>query len=300
MPVLIGAHVSVSGGYECAIDYALSVGAECAQIFAKSPRQWRASAIDPDAASRLARARRATGFGPVFTHAAYLLNLATHDDVLWERSVDALADELARGAMLAADGVVTHVGSDRLQDPGRAASRIAGAVSRAFERSAHVGLHARLLLENTAGAGTSFGSTFDQLGAVIKDTGLEPGSLGVCLDTCHAHAFGLPVDSPEGWESLLDSIAEHVGLERLGLIHANDCMFAAGERRDRHAWIGDGTIGYEGFSAMFAAMRERPAMDGLCAITEMPGDPPYKDAENLRRLRTLRGDAQSSGDASLP
>ena len=286
--MLIGAHVSVSAGYAQAIEYALSVGAECAQVFAKSPRQWRGPAVDLDTASDFVSVRRKHDFGPVFTHAAYLLNLATHDDVLWQRSIDALADELARAAVLEADGVVTHVGSDALQDPSRAAGRIAEAVWRAFERCAHLGVHARLLLENTAGAGNSFGSTFAQLGDVIDRTGLPPHSLGVCLDTCHAHAFGLSVDSAGGWARVVESIAEHVGFDRFGLVHANDCMFAAGERRDRHAWIGDGTIGYEGFSAMFSVLARHPETERLCAITEMPGEPPHKDEENLRRLRELR------------
>jgi deoxyribonuclease IV len=286
--VLIGAHVSVSGGYGSAVDYAVSVGAECAQIFAKSPRQWKGPAIHAETAAGFVEARQGAGFGPVFTHAAYLLNLATHDDVQWERSVDALVDELARAAVLSADGVVTHVGSDKLQDPPWAAGRIAEAVSRAFERCDDLGLRTRLLLENTAGAGNSFGSTFEQLGDVIARTGLAAESLGICVDTCHAHAFGIALDSREAWEEALDSIAEHVGLHRLGLIHANDCMFALGSRRDRHAWIGDGTIGRGGFSAMFSAIRGRSELEALCAITEMPGEAPHKDEENLRRLRELR------------
>lgn len=286
--MLIGAHISVSGGYEKALDYVLSVGGECAQIFAKSPRQWRGPAIDPDAAARFANARTRVAFGPIFTHAAYLLNLATRDDVLWERSIDALTDELARGVALQADGVVTHVGSDPLQDPDRAASRVAEAICRAFEGCARQGLHARLLLENTAGTGNSFGSTFEQLGRVIGQTGLRCESLGMCLDTCHAHAFGIPIDSEDAWESLLDTADHELGLERLGVIHANDCMFGFGEHRDRHEWIGDGTIGLEGFSAMFAVIGRIAELDDLCAITELPGEVPHKDEENLKRLNRLR------------
>lgn len=289
--VLIGPHISVAGGYEKALDYVLSVGGECAQIFAKSPRQWRGPAIDPDAAECFAESRKRMAFGPVFTHAAYLLNLATHDDVLWERSIDALTDELARGATLQACGVVTHVGSDSLQDPARAAGRVAEAICRAFEGCAQQGLHARLLLENTAGTGNSFGSTFEQLGRVVDQTGLGCDSLGMCLDTCHAHAFGMPVGSEAAWESLLESLEKNLGIERLGVIHANDCMFGLGERRDRHAWIGDGTIGLEGFSAMFSVIGKSPTFARLCAVTEMPGDMPHKDEENMRRLNELRGAA---------
>lgn len=296
--MLIGSHISVAGGYEDALEYALSVGCECAQVFAKSPRQWKGPGLDAAAAERFEAQRRAQAFGPVFTHAAYLLNLATADDVLWERSVDALADELARGALLGASGVVTHVGSDRLREPARAAERVARAVSLAFERvRVASGPGARLLLENTAGAGDSFGSTFEQLGDVVSRAGLPASRLGVCLDTCHAHAFGLAMDSRAGWERALASIAGTMGLDRLGLVHANDCMFEAGSRRDRHAWIGDGTIGEGGFAAMFEVVSDAADLAGLCAVTEMSGEKPRKDAENLRRLAALRAGAGQGSSA---
>lgn len=295
MSVLIGAHVPVAGGYDHALEYALSVGCECAQVFAKSPRQWRGAAIDPDAASRFADARRAVSFGPLFTHAAYLLNLATCDDILWERSIQALVDELTRASVLGAEALVTHVGSDRRQDATWAASRVAEAVCRAYaEFEATSPRPVRLLLENTAGAGNSFGSSFEQLGDTIRRADLPVARLGVCLDTCHAHAFGIALDSQQGWARAMDSIGAHVGVERLGLIHANDCMFPAGTKRDRHAWIGDGYIGYPGFRAMFDVAEREAIFDGLCVVTEMPGDPPHKDEENLRRLSELRATARKS------
>jgi deoxyribonuclease-4 len=282
--MLIGAHISASGGYPKAVEYATSVGAECLQLFAKSPRQWRGPAIDTDAAARFRDLRGQAGLGPLFTHTAYLINISTEDDVLWEKSVDALADEIARGIALGATGVVSHIGNDRTQDPERAAGRAASAVCRALERCGASEHDTRLLLENTAGAGTTFGSTFEQLAAVIDASGVAADTLGICLDTCHAHAFGIALDSSEGWEAAIADLDRHVGIDRLGLIHANDCMFEAGSHRDRHAWIGDGTIGIAGFSAMLCA----PALQSVCAVTEMPGEAPYKDEENLRRLRLLR------------
>ena len=282
--MLLGAHISVAGGYDKALDYALEVGCECTQIFAKSPRQWRGPKIDPMAAEAFREARDARGFGPVFTHTAYLINPATPNPELREKSIAALADELARGSLLGATGVVTHIGNDPEEDPEAAARRVADACVRSFDLAGGDTCHTRLLLENTAGAGHTFGSTFEQLGACIAASGLPPERLGVCLDTCHAFAFGFPVDSANGWREVLDSIEACCGMDRLGLVHANDCLFERGSRRDRHAWIGDGFIGVDGFSAMVCA----PRLADVCAITEMPGDVPIKDTENLRRLRALR------------
>lgn len=280
----IGAHISVSGGYGKALDYADSVGCECAQIFAKSPRQWRGSAIDPENAATFRRLREERGFGPVFTHTAYLINPATSDPILREKSIAALADELVRGSLLGAAGVVTHIGNDPDLDPAAAALRVGEAAVRAFELAGGDACQTRLLLENTAGAGRTFGSNFEELGACIDASGLPADRIGVCLDTCHAWAYGLPVDTEEGWREVVAGLDGCCGVGRLGLIHANDCLFERGSKRDRHAWIGDGFIGSAGFAAMVCT----PGLEDVCVVTEMPGEVPIKDAENIERLKTLR------------
>lgn len=282
--MLIGAHVSVSGGYIKALDYAQSVGCECIQIFAKSPRQWRGGSIDPQAAEEFATARGERGFGPLFTHTSYLINLAATDPEMREKSITALADELVRGSVLRADGVVSHIGADSAGDPDAAARRIGSAIVEAFDRAGGSGCATRLLLENTAGAGTTFGSTFAEIAACIQEAALPSARLGLCLDTCHAFAFGYRVDTEEGWSEVVAEIAHTIGVGRLGLIHANDCKFAAGEKKDRHEWIGEGFIGQEGFSAMVCV----PELAAVPAVTEMPGEVPDKDAVNIARLISLR------------
>lgn len=282
--MIIGTHVSVAGGLVKALDYAESVGAECIQIFAKSPRQWRGAAVDTGLATAFVRERAARGFGPVFTHTAYLINLSTSDDELREKSMLALADELVRGSLLGADGVVTHIGNDKDADAEAAAERVGEAVRQAFAHAGRVATPPRLLLENTAGAGSSFGATFDELGACIHAAGIASDRLGLCLDTCHGYAQGLALDSEQGWRACLDGIDACCGIERLGLVHANDCMFEQGSRRDRHAWIGDGFIGMDGFSAMMCM----PELRDVPLVTEMPGDPPLKDSINNERLKALR------------
>lgn len=288
--MLLGAHISVSGGYAKALAYAESVGCECAQLFAKSPRQWRASAIDPEVAARFRADRETRGFGPIFTHTSYLINPATSDPVLREKSIAALADELVRGSLLGAAGVVSHIGNDPEGNSGAAAARVGEAVVRAFELAGGEACHTRLLLENTAGAGRTYGSNFEELGACLDAAQLPVDRLGVCLDTCHAWAYGMPVDSPEGWHEMIEGIEGCCGVGRLGLIHANDCLFDRGSKRDRHAWIGDGFIGMEGFRAMVCA----PQLADVCVVTEMPGEVPQKDRENIDRLKRLREECASS------
>lgn len=287
--MLIGAHVGMAKGYTAAVDYAVSVGCECMQVFAKSPRQWNARPMDPEAAAAFRERCVQTGMGPVLVHTSYLINLGSADDGLWERSCTALADELARAEMLGAAFVVTHVGTACKDDPACAPGRIAQGVDRAWEIA---GVRdPRLLLENTAGAGTTFGNGPDELGAILHLLDAAAAHTGVCLDTCHAHAAGWDLSRAETWTELVRAFDACCGMP-IEAIHANDCMFGPGAHRDRHAWIGDGTIGYDGFSAMFAQER----FSGLPIITEMPGEMPVKDAENISRLKRLR-DA-SGGSAS--
>lgn len=285
-----GAHVSVSGGFDKALDYAESVGCECVQIFAKSPRQWRGPAPSPEVAEEFVRERARRGFGPIFTHTAYLINLSTSKDDLYEKSVAALADELVRGSLLGAAGVVTHIGNVPDGDRGAAARRVGSAIVRAFELAGGAACSTRLLLENTAGAGSTFGSTFEEVCEGVAAAGLPSDRLGMCLDTCHAFAYGYRLDTPEGWRDAVDQIDRTIGVERLGLIHANDCKFEAGSNRDRHEWIGDGFIGMDGFAAMVCV----PELAEVPVVTEMPGEVPEKDAVNIARLVALREECAPS------
>jgi len=282
--MLFGAHVSVSCGYDKALDYAQSVGCECIQIFAKSPRQWRSSALNQPAVDAFRLLREQRGFGPVFTHTAYLINLSTTNAEIRDKSIDALADELSRGSALGAAGVVSHIGNVPDGDSEAAACRVGEAIVQAFRMAGGEECRTRLLLENTAGAGSTFGSTFAEIGACIEAAGLGPDRLGTCFDTCHGWAFGYRVDTAHGWRSTVDDLERAVGVERLGLIHANDCKFEAGTHRDRHEWIGDGFIGNEGFSAMVAM----PELSDVPVVTEMPGEIPEKDLVNVQRLAAMR------------
>ncbi len=279
--MLIGAHVGVSAGYPEAVEYAESVGCEAIQVFAKSPQQWHAKRIDAETAAAFRERRADSAVRFVCTHTAYLINLGSEDDALWERSWKALADELDRAALLGADATVTHTGTNRSGDLEVGAARIAEGVRRALE-AAPAGL---LLLENTAGAGTTFGTGPEELGAVLGMLDAEwRERLGICLDSCHAHAAGWDMSDAHGWHGFTSGLEACCGADRIRVVHANDCAFGAGMHKDRHAWIGDGTIGRAGFSAMFA----EECLAAAAAIVEMPGEAPEKDETNVSRLKALR------------
>lgn len=288
--MLVGAHVGIAHGYPEAVDYAVSVGCECMQIFCKSPRQWHARPLDPGIAAAFRERHAQRRMGPVLVHTAYLINLGSADDALWQRSIDALADELTRSALLGASAVVTHIGTAYAESTADCAARIATAIDRAWNAAAPGPV--RLLLENTAAAGTTFGDGPDELGAVLARLGVAD-QVGVCLDTCHAHAAGWDLSLPGGWAALVDAFESCCGMP-IEAVHANDCLFPAGQRRDRHAWIGEGTIGHEGFRQVMTD----PRLAGVPVVTEMPGEIPEKDVENVARLKELR-DASSARERSF-
>ncbi len=283
--MLIGAHVSVANGLAAAVDYAASVGCESMQFFAKSPRRWEGPPANPEAGKPFLEHRLAAGIRAAFTHTAYLINLATPDEILRERSIAALADEIARARLLFADGVATHLGTDPFGNPESAADRIASAVQAAFDLAGtQSDSPTMLLLENTAGSGNAYGRTIGELAAVIDRAEEDSRLLGVCFDTCHAHASGIDLSDEHRWSIVLNEIENRCGSKALRLVHANDCVYERGSHRDRHAWIGDGTLGLDAF----AAMVRHPKLEGVPAVMEMPGEIPYKDRENIRRLTFLR------------
>jgi deoxyribonuclease-4 len=289
--VRIGAHIHTAGGLVKAASYAAITGCECVQVFAKSPQMWRGPERDPAEAAGFVSEMRALGIGPVFTHAAYLINAGSADDALWERSRMGLVDELCRAAQLHASGVVLHMGTAATGDLARDAERVAVMVSSALSEAAARCEAPKVLLENTAGAGRSFGRDVRELCATLEACRAMGADAGLCLDTCHGFAAGWDLRGPQGWSDLCDALTARGALETVDLIHANDCKGDLGEHRDRHAWIGDGLIGAQGFSAMFGEDR----LAGVPVIVEMPGEPPRKDQENVARLRSLRDAVAAAG-----
>ncbi len=292
----IGAHVLVAGGLAAGLRYAAGVGAEVIQVFAANPRGWARPA--PDAAADAAFREQAAGL-PVFVHAPYLVNVASPDPVVWQRSVDALAHSLARGAAIGARGVVVHTGSAAGSDRGGALRRVRAALLPLLDS---LGAQAPdLLLEPTAGKGGMLCAVLADLPPYLDALGWHPRA-GLCLDTCHLFAAGHDLAAPGAAAALLAELAGHApaggqaargGLLRL--IHANDSKDPRGSRRDRHEHIGAGQIG----TALFADLLTHPATAGVPFVVETPG-PQAAQAADVAALRRLAAPAEAACQSGGP
>lgn len=280
--IRIGIHTSIAGNISGALDIAHGLGANALQIFSASPRMWTrglARVAESDA-SRFRARRKELGLGPLVIHDNYLINLASANPVLRTRSVQAFHQELVRAIALGADFLVAHpgcCGADRGMD--EAVAAIAQGLKQAA-RGLKLG-DLRLLLENTAGQGTSVGSRFEELQGIIDKCPELP--LGVCIDTAHLFAAGWDLRSARGLEAALHDIARTVGLHRVAVVHVNDSKTPLGSRVDRHEHIGKGRIGLEAFGRIL----NHAQLAGRAFILETPIDKPGDDRRNVAALWKL-------------
>jgi len=280
---LYGCHLSIARGIERALDEAERLGVTALQVFSHAPSAWRMPPIPADSAAVFRERRAASAIRFLAVHTAYLLNLATLDDNLHTRSVDALIEEVRRAVQLGADVIVTHLGAHRGAGVPVGIARIVDALHQVAASRPFASTSLRLLLENTAGAGTTMGRTFDELGCIIEQ--LHDGErVGVCLDSCHAFAGGYDVRSPEALAGTLDECDAAIGLDRLQMLHLNDAKYDLGSRRDRHEHLGAGRIGEVGF----AAMLNHPRLRALPVLLETPKDLDNGDEADPVNLATLR------------
>jgi deoxyribonuclease-4 len=285
----LGAHMSVAGGLPRAVERAVVHRCDALQIFAKNANQWRGREI-PRAEIREFRARvKAAGIGPVVSHASYLINLASTNPTLRQQSLAAMGDEIDRAEALGLLGVVLHPGAYTVGSEAEGLTLIAGALLdllRARTRGKTM-----VLLENTAGQGTTLGATFEQLASIIAKMN-DHRRVGVCLDTCHLLASGYDICSPEGYASTFTQFGRLVGFERLKAFHMNDSKRPLGSRVDRHEHIGQGHLGLEPFRRIVNDRRfrdlpmllETPKGEGK-ASGPITIDP--LDEQNLNTLRRL-------------
>lgn len=274
-----GIHLSVAGGPHNAALEAASLGLECLQIFAVNPRQWRQPGLADDDAARFRRLAAEAGLDPVVVHAPYLVNLASPDDALWGRSVEALAWQLGRAAELGAAAVVVHPGSRGDRDLAWGLGRTAEAVNRALDLA---GEASQVWLENTAGGKGHLGGPLGQLACLLER--LEGRPVGVCLDTAHAWAAGYRLDGPTWARRFLDRVEAVLGLEWVRLWHVNDSRWERGRHRDVHCHLGQGLIGGSGFDGLV----NDPRLAGAAGVMETPKDSRWADRRNLAFLRRLR------------
>ena len=262
--MLIGAHVSPAGGPAKAVERGAERAARSIQIFNQSPRQWKPREYSAEEVADFRSAMAASDIDALLIHAVYLLNCASEDAEIREKSLASLATSLRAGAALGAHAVVLHPGS-ALKDGGAVAAAIdrAGAViAEALAESEDCPLH----LEDTAGAGGTLGRSFEELVRLIELAGGDE-RLGVCLDSCHLLASGYDVRSAGGLAAVLDAFDRIIGLDRLGSLHVNDSVTPLGSNRDRHANLGDGELGREGCAAFLS----EPRFEGMPCVLEGPG-----------------------------
>jgi deoxyribonuclease-4 len=276
--VLVGGHVSSSGGIHTAIDRAEAIGANAVQLFTQSPRMWRPTAHPPENLARFRERRREARVRYALCHAVYLVNLASPDDDLYEKSIATLLSTIDVAAEIEAD-VVFHVGSHLGSGFEHGLERALPAIERALERAREPQW---LLLENSAGAGGTIGRSLDEL-CVIVDRLDRPDRLGLCLDSCHLWVSGVDVTDPGVVDALVDELDARVGAERLRAVHVNDAAAPLGSNRDRHANVGEGLIA-DGLMPLLA----HPALRALPFLLETPGkDGHGPDADEVRKLRDL-------------
>jgi len=284
---LLGAHVSTQGGVTTAPARGATIGATAIQIFTKTPNQWREPAIAPDQADAFRAALAATGIGAVVAHDSYLINLASPDARLRERSLRSFVGELQRCRVLAIPWVVSHPGNF-MDDRAAGLERNALGLAACLAEVPGVGV----LIEFTAGAGTALGARFEELRALRDAMPTEARRrVGFCLDTAHLHAAGYDVAG--NVDGVWDRFDHEVGLEHLKCLHLNDSKARAGSHLDRHEWIGEGTIGADAFRRI---MRD-PRLVRVIKIIETPkrDDPVRHDRRMLHRLRAY---ARASSDAA--
>lgn len=278
-----GAHMSVAGGLENGVAEAKKFNCDTLQIFVKNQRQWKAAPLKDEQVKTWTQARTRAGIDPVIAHASYLINMASQDDAVWEKSFNALADEMNRCQPLNVQYLVVHPGSHGGHGEEGGIARVIEAMDRLTDECPAA--RTRLLLETTAGQGASLGHRFEHLAEMLTSAA-KPDYFGVCLDTCHVFAAGYDIRTPDGVEKMLDEFDDVVGLQNLYCLHVNDSKRELGSRVDRHEHIGDGEIGARGIAAV---IRDERLAD-LPMILETPKGTDKKsgkefDAINLGKLR---------------
>lgn len=271
--------MSVAGGVDRAVDRAHHVGCRTLQIFTKNANQWSGPPIAPDVAARFRERLAATAIAPVVAHDSYLINLASPDDTLRAKSMTAFRDELDRAEQLGLMGVVTHPGAHVGSGDDAGLARVATALARLLDETATY--RVCILIENTAGQGSSLGWDLRHLEALLDGTARHP-RIGFCLDTCHLHAAGYDLGTDASYAAVMDEVGRRIGFERLRCLHLNDAQKPLGSRVDRHTHIGEGTLGLEPFRRILNDPR-------LLMVPKILETPKINDgvAEDLRNLTTL-------------
>lgn len=278
--MFLGAHVSPAGGPANAIARGVERGCTAIQIFNQSPRAWKGRIYSEEEVAAYHEALAASPVEALVIHAIYLINCASEDPELRQKSLSALTLALRAGDQLGATGVVLHAGSAKTGDVGEAVARAGAVIKEALAESDTCHLH----LENTAGAGGTLGRSFHELAGLIEAAGGDD-RLGLCLDSCHLYASGFDIRTAAGLAQTLDECVELVGVQKIGSLHVNDSKTGLGSNVDRHAALGSGELGEDGCAVFLS----EPRFESLPVIFEGPGfGGKQVEADDIRGMFDLR------------
>ena len=278
----IGIHTSTAGGVETAAERAYRLGCSTFQVFSSSPRQWKPYGLAPSQCEVMNSLRAKYDLKPLVIHANYLVNLAGGNEEFHRKSVEAFRGEVERALALCAEYLVLHPGSFRGSSREEGLAKVAASITEATRGLdlQHGGL--TILIENTAGAEFSLGSSFEHVAALVGVL-RERIPVAACIDTCHTHVAGYDIVSEEGYEATFAHLEETVGLKNVPVWHCNDAKAARGSKLDRHQHIGKGTIGLEPFRRLL----NDPRLKRCAFIAETPIDEPGDDRRNVEALKAL-------------
>ena len=269
----LGRHMPTHSNAAKAAEIASQLGSTSIQIFVGNPTGWRPTADNPASQAAFAQATHDYGLDPIVIHAAYLINLASPDEVIWRKSISLLRWTLQRGELLGAAYVVFHTGSHKGSGVDAGLARIAEAIALILPETPP---HVMLLLENDVGGGHSLGHSFEHIAMVLNVLPQYEDRLGVCLDTAHLWGAGHDISTADSVQQLLQHFDDIIGLKRLKVIHLNDTVMALGSHRDVHSRLGEGIIGEEGMRALLCD----PRLDHVAVLLETPIKTNEQDKED--------------------
>lgn len=274
--------MSIAGGCDRAVRAASKIGFQTVQLFTKNNNQWKAPELTDAHCAAFRQALAETGVGRPVAHNSYLINLASPDDALWKKSVDAMTVEVERCEALGVEDLVIHPGAHTGSGEAAGLKRVADGLDEVHRRTR--GVAVTIDLETTAGQGSCLGHRFEHLACVIDQVG-APERLGICVDTCHIFAAGYSFASREEYDGIMDQLDRAVGLSRVRVWHVNDSRKELGSRVDRHAGIGLGHLGIDPFRHLVNDSRFR----AIPLILETPKGTEGGEELDVLNLRTLRG-----------
>jgi len=274
-----GMHTTIAGGLHQAIRVATELGSDTLQIFSRNPRGWAARPLSSEEIDLFRRSHLDSGLSPLVIHACYLINLAAQDEAVLERSIAAFRDELIRAVAIGADYLVVHPGCAKAASTEQGIETCRDAIKRATAGLVLGKL--MILIENTAGQGSSIGCSFEQVREILDLCDGLP--VGVCLDTAHSFASGYDIATETGFKKTVRTLSKIIGFDNIKVIHCNDSKVPLGSRVDRHWHIGEGQIGRKGFEMLVSDSR----LSKIPFILETPIDGLHDDRWNLSQFRSI-------------